>query len=129
MQTPVSVRVAQIEIPTYPPGPLFSLPACGCLQRQEIYPYAPQRDVSSTCRPMRHRVVVLENRYLRAEVLPDIGGRLYRLFDKVANRDVFEYTGVLKYQNIGNRGAWLSGGIEFNFGFHGHTHNTVSPPW
>ena len=127
METPASVRVANLEIPTYTPGPLFSLPSCSCLHRQELYPYAPQRDVSATSRPVRHRVVVLENRYLRAEVLPDIGGRLYRLFDKVANRDVFEYPGVLKYQNVGNRGAWLSGGIEFNFGFHGHTHNTVSP--
>jgi tetratricopeptide (TPR) repeat protein len=122
-----SVRVAGIEVPTYAPGPSFSLPACSCLRRQELYPYAPQRDLSSVCRPMRHRVVVLENRYLRAEVLPDIGGRLYRLFDKTANRDVFEYTGVFKYQNIGNRGAWLSGGIEFNFGFHGHTNNTTAP--
>lgn len=127
MSLPVSVRVAAIERPTYVLGPLGCLPAVPRLGRPDFYPYAPQSDVSSVREPARHRVVVLENRYLRAEVLPDIGGRLYRLFDKTANRDVFEYTGVLKYQNIGNRGAWLSGGIEFNFGSHGHTFDTVAP--
>lgn len=127
MNKPVSVCVTEIEAQTYYPGPLFTLPACSCVGREELYPYAPMRDMSSKGKPARHRVVVLENEFLRAEILPDMGGRLYRLFDKRANHDVFEHPGVVKFQNVGNRGAWLSGGIEFNFGFHGHTHNTVSP--
>src|SRR5579884_3879840 len=59
-------------------------------------------------------------------ILPDLGGRLYSVYDKVDGREVFYRNHVVKYGLIGVRGAWISGGIEFNFP-NAHTAVTVSP--
>ena len=55
-----------------------------------------------------------------------MGGRLYSLYDKVTKREVFYRNNVVKYGLVALRGAWISGGIEFNFP-NGHTTDTVSP--
>jgi cytochrome c-type biogenesis protein CcmH/NrfG len=73
-----------------------------------------------------YRAVYLENEYLRVVVLPDLGGHLYEIFDKTANRDVLYTNHVIKYAMVAIRGAWVSGGIEWNFP-DGHTLTTVSP--
>lgn len=127
MSNQATVQIEERAIPTYAPGPEFSIPMLGALQREELYPYSSQTDISTESTPQRHRVVVLENEYLRAEILPDLGGRLYRLFDKIARTDAFEFQASIKPQHIGARGAWISGGIEFNYGFPGHTVNTFAP--
>jgi tetratricopeptide (TPR) repeat protein len=68
----------------------------------------------------------LENEYLRVTVLPELGGKLYAIYDKTAERDVLYTNHVVKYAMVGIRGAWTSGGIEWNFP-DGHTLTTVSP--
>ena len=127
MTEPVSVRVEWLELPTYVPGPDSPYPEYAWMARGERYPYSAKSDLSGEARPARHRTVVLENRYVRAVVLPDMGGRLYRLFDKTAGQDAFMVPPTVKFQNVAWRGAWLAGGIEFNYGYHHHTVNTVSP--
>src|SRR5205823_8842619 len=73
-----------------------------------------------------YRAIFLENEYLKATILPDLGGRLYSLYDKQAKREVFYRNHVVKYGLVALRGAWISGGVEFNFP-NGHTMLTVSP--
>ncbi|HEY3131835.1 MAG TPA: DUF5107 domain-containing protein [Acidobacteriota bacterium] len=73
-----------------------------------------------------YQAVFLENEYLRVTVLPELGGHLYAIFDKTANRDVLYTNHVIKYALVAIRGAWVSGGIEWNFP-DGHTLTTVSP--
>ena len=68
----------------------------------------------------------LENEYLRVSVLPELGGHIYEIFDKTTNRDVLYSNPVMKYAMVALRGAWVSGGIEWNFP-DGHTLTTVSP--
>src|SRR5690606_25478505 len=34
---------------------------------------------------------------------------------------------VMKFRNVAQRGPWTSGGIEFNFGYIGHTPSTATP--
>src|ERR1035438_943895 len=70
--------------------------------------------------------VFLENEYLKVIVLPDLGGKLYSIFDIVTGREVLYRNHVVKYADVGIRGAWTSGGIEWNFP-DGHTVTAISP--
>jgi len=126
---PDAVRVRQewLDIPTTPRPADSPYPAFGWTDWRSLYPYTVQTDVSAEPVPARHRAVILENRYLRATILPDLGGRLFSLHDKLAGQDAFMVPPSLKFQNVSSRGAWLAGGIEFNFGRRGHTVFTVNP--
>jgi len=120
---------APLVIPTYELGPPDPNPVLldGPRRRgRPIYPY-PVLDALTNRRVEKsYRAVYLENEYLRVTVLPELGGHLYAIFDKTANRDVLYTNHVIKYGMVAIRGAWVSGGIEWNFP-DGHTLTTVSP--
>lgn len=73
------------------------------------------------------KTVVLENKNLKAEFLPEYGGRLYSLFDKKNKRELLYVNPVFQPANLAIRNAWFSGGIEWNLGQFGHTFYTCSP--
>ncbi len=127
MSSAVSLEVRGMEIPTYVVGPDSPYPSLMTRWEHGYYPYSTQLDIRTDKRPVKHRVVVLENDYVQAIVLPDMGGRLYSLFDKVAGQHTFMVPPSVKYQNISHRGAWIAGGIEWNFGHRGHNVSTVNP--
>jgi tetratricopeptide (TPR) repeat protein len=123
-----TVRVAQtnIEIPTYLLGSEDPNPPFRLLNEHEVYPYTMLDDLTEVRELRTYKAIVLENEYLRATILPELGGRLYSLYDKTAKREVFYCNRSIKYGLVALRGAWISGGIEFNFP-NGHTTDTVSP--
>ncbi|MDH4241715.1 MAG: DUF5107 domain-containing protein, partial [Phycisphaerae bacterium] len=59
--------------------------------------------------------------------LPELGGRLHSVFDKIKWKEMFHTNSVIKPGMIAMRGAWISGGVEWNFGPHGHTVTILSP--
>ena len=65
-----------------------------------------------------YTAVVLENEYLKIEILPEIGGRIYSALDKTTGYDFFYKQHVIKPALIGVLGSWISGGVEFNWPFH-----------
>ncbi len=79
------------------------------------YPYTQQNRFAREKKDKAHDAVVVENEYFKLTVLPEFGGRLYSAFDKRANREMFYRNAVIRPRMIGTRGAWISGGIEFNF--------------
>jgi tetratricopeptide (TPR) repeat protein len=122
----VRVWEGTITIPTYllgsdDPNPQFPL-----VNSHNIYPYTALDDLTDNRQPKTYRAIYLENEYLKATILPQMDGRVYSLYDKVAKREVLYRNNVIKYGMVGLRGAWISGGIEFNFP-NGHTTDTVSP--
>ncbi len=127
MAEAVSIHLESLELPTYVLGPDSPYPTYGWTRRRGAYPYSTKLDLSAEPSPVKHRAVVLENRYLKVVVLPDMGGRVFRLYDKVAGVEALMVPPSIKFQNVSNRGAWIAGGIEFNFGHRGHTVHTVSP--
>ena len=130
-QSDKSPRVweAPLVIPTYELGAPDPNPALLDWQRRKwrpVYPY-PMMDTLTTRRVEKsYKAVYLENEYLKVTVLPELGGHVYAIFDKTANRDVLYTNHVVKYAMVAIRGAWVSGGIEWNFP-DGHTLTTVSP--
>ena len=60
----------------------------------------------------------MENDYIRVIVLPELGGRIYEGYDKVNDYNFVYKNQVIKPALIGLNGAWISGGIEFNWPQH-----------
>ncbi|MCE5270338.1 DUF5107 domain-containing protein [bacterium] len=85
---------------------------------------------SETPAPRKYDAVFLENEYLRLTVVPDFGGRVYSLYDKVHGREVFYRNDVLKFSGVNPKHAWPVGDIEIT-GPHDHHMLTVDgePYW
>ncbi|MEG2769411.1 MAG: DUF5107 domain-containing protein, partial [Oscillospiraceae bacterium] len=88
------------------------------------FPYTYQNNYTRELTDKSFKSVVLENKFLKAVFLPELGGRLWSLFDKVANRELLFVNPVYRLGNLSTRNAWFSGGVEFNCGIIGHHPHT-----
>ena len=70
---------------------------------------------------------ILENEYLKAVFIPELGGRLWSLYDKREKRELLYKNDVFQPANLALRNAWFSGGVEWNVGIKGHNPLTCSP--
>lgn len=94
-----------------------------------MLPYMMQDNYDRDKKNRVFKTVVLENEFLKATFLPELGGRLRSLYDKEHHRDLLYVNPVFQPGNLGLRNAWFSGGVEFNVGIKGHTPLTCSPMW
>ena len=92
-----------------------------------VYPYVMQDHLSRIKVDRNYRALILENEYLQVTCLPELGGRLHSVLDKTQNVEMFHRNQVIKPGMIAMRGAWISGGVEWNTGPHGHTVTVLSP--
>jgi tetratricopeptide (TPR) repeat protein len=69
----------------------------------------------------------LENDRIRAEFLPEQGGRLYSMQDKATGSELLLRNPVYQPCNLGILNAWFSGGVEWNVAQYGHTFTSNSP--
>ncbi len=120
----VIAKVSKLVIPTYLEPEAENLPMFAenrVHQRSSGRPY-PNKVVLKINREEKvdkeYEVVILENEYLKIEILPEIGGRVYSAYDKTTGYDFFYKQHVIKPALIGVLGSWISGGVEFNWPFH-----------
>ncbi|HLB72452.1 MAG TPA: DUF5107 domain-containing protein [Sedimentisphaerales bacterium] len=92
-----------------------------------VYPYTMQDHLYRTKQDRTYKALFLENEYLKVTCLPELGGRLHSVFDKTQGKEMFHYNSVIKPGMIAMRGAWISGGVEWNAGPQGHTVTILSP--
>ena len=92
-----------------------------------VLPYRMQDVYTRQRAPRDFQAVVLENEYLRATFLPELGGRLVSLVSLPAERELLHRNPVFQPADLAIRNAWFSGGIEWNIGQLGHTFTTCSP--
>lgn len=92
-----------------------------------VLPYRMQDFYHRALQPITLRTLVLENDCLRAEFLPELGGRLRSLLHKPRGRELLACNPVLQPANLAIRNAWFSGGIEWNVGQYGHSTLTCAP--
>ncbi|NQT03594.1 MAG: DUF5107 domain-containing protein, partial [Planctomycetes bacterium] len=92
-----------------------------------IYPYTMQDHLYRTKADRTYKALFLENEYLKVTCLPELGGRLHSVFDKTEDKEMFHLNNVIKPGMIAMRGAFISGGVEWNAGPQVHTVTIVSP--
>lgn len=129
--TSVHLWEEDIIIPTYktyPPekNPLFIEKRAYQGSSGKVYPLPVTEKISDTKEDMSYHAVYLENEYLKIMILPELGGRIQRAYDKTNNYDFVYYNHVIKPALVGLTGPWISGGIEFNWPQH-HRPSTYSP--
>ncbi|MBP3332580.1 MAG: DUF5107 domain-containing protein [Clostridia bacterium] len=94
-----------------------------------MLPYTIQDRYDREKKNKAYSACVLENEYLRAVFIPELGGRLWSLYDKEKCCDLLYVNPVFQPANLGLRNAWFSGGVEFNVGIKGHSPLSCSPLW
>lgn len=92
-----------------------------------VYPYPMQDHLSRTKKDRIYKALFLENEYLKITCLPELGGRLHSVFDKTEGKEMFHLNNVIKPSMIAMRGAFISGGVEWNAGPQVHTVTILSP--
>lgn len=85
------------------------------------YPYSQQDDYDRELLDVEYSVAILENDYLCATFIIDLGGRLWSLIDKSSGKNLLYTNDVIRFSNLSSRNAWFSGGVEWNVGIVGHT--------
>jgi Tfp pilus assembly protein PilF len=128
----VSFTRGVLEVPTYTFGrsetvaPLFT-----SLENMGLYPYARLDRDSLSRQPgsVRYESLTLENEYLRVVILPELGGRIWSARDKVANREIFYYTSVIKPTGYNQRGGWPAGNLEVYGPYDAHMLTWPGEPW
>ena len=118
-----SVTVKDTLMTTYPFGDPNPIPQV----KRNCYPYCNFEQFSTTPVQQTWKMVVLENPYLRVKIFPEIGGKVWSVFDKTAGKEMFYDNNAVKFRDIAMRGPWTSGGIEFNYGVIGHAPSCAHP--
>jgi len=127
----VKAWVEQVSIPTYETGkpeknPMFLEKRVYQGSSGVVYPHPVIEKIEDEKHDRAYTAVYLENEYLKIMILPELGGRIQRAYDKVKKRDFVYYNQVVKPALVGLAGPWISGGIEFNWPQH-HRPSTFSP--
>ena len=121
----------KISIPTYPIGqpeknPMFLEKRVYQGSSGVVYPHPVIEQIADEKTMQEYNAVFIENDYLKIMILPELGGRIQRAYDKVRQRDFIYYNQVIKPALVGLAGPWISGGIEFNWPQH-HRPSTYGP--
>jgi tetratricopeptide (TPR) repeat protein len=119
----VSVSVTEVVIPTYMPqtpdkNPMFLEKRVYQGSSGKVYPLPFTDRIAEKPINRKWKAVWIENEFIRAMVLPEIGGRIHVLQDKTNGYDLIYKQPVIKPALVGLAGPWISGGIEFNWPQH-----------
>lgn len=94
-----------------------------------IYPY-PLYDILTDNKVDKdYNALYLDNEYVNVCVLPEMGGRILSATDKTNNYEIFYKQTGIKPALIGMLGAWLSGGVEWNFPHHHRPSSYMDIDW
>jgi len=94
-----------------------------------MLPYQLQDGYNRDKKIRAFNAAVLENDHLKAVFLPELGGRLWSIYDKDEEHELLYVNPVFQPGNLALRNAWFSGGVEFNVGIKGHNPLTCDPLW
>ena len=122
---PVTVREEKLVIPTWQIGPPSVHPSYPGPQGV-IYPYTLNDVLTDRKADRAYDAVFLENEYVQVLILPEIGGRVHGALDKTNGYRWLYWQPTIKPGLISMTGAWISGGIEWNFP-HGHRPSGFMP--
>jgi tetratricopeptide (TPR) repeat protein len=119
----VHVVCKTVVLPTYLPAapdknPMFLEKRVYQGSSGKVYPLPFTDRIAEKPVARKWKAVWIENEFLRAMVLPELGGRIHVLQDKTNGYDLIYNQQVIKPALVGLAGPWISGGIEFNWPQH-----------
>ena len=83
--------------------------------RTHRYPYTMMDRLTNKRGTRTYNALYVENEYVKALVLPELGGRLHGAEDKTNGYGFLYDQKVIKPGLVAVTGAWISGGVEWNF--------------
>mgnify|MGYP000156978779 CR=1 FL=1 len=78
------------------------------MRARNVYPYPTTEKISHEKKDKIWHAVYLENEYLKVMILPELGGRIQRAYDKTNDYDFVYYNHVIKPALVGLAGPWIS---------------------
>ena len=120
---PVKVSSTAISLRTYLPAapdknPMFLEKRVYQGSSGKVYPLPFTDRIAEKPVDRKWKAVWIENEFVRALVLPEIGGRIHAIQDKTNGYNLIYNQSVIKPALVGLAGPWASGGIEFNWPQH-----------
>lgn len=105
----VKIWEEQVVLPTYEIGeadknPMFLEGRVYQGSSGKVYPYPTIETVSDVKTEKGYQAVWLENEYLKVMILPELGGRIQRAYDKTNDYDFVYYNHVIKPALVGQIG-------------------------
>jgi hypothetical protein len=95
------------------------LTACGpvptALDPNGVYPYVSYCETANRPAPQKYTFIVLENRYIKVTISPDIGGKVTSIVHKGSGKEVLYAPQVIRPTRILPRFYFVAGGIEVSF--------------
>lgn len=88
---------------------------------ETLLPYLSQDEYDRNVSEKKFKAAILENEYLKAVFLPELGGRLWSLYHKKLKKELLYVNDVVQPCNLALRNAWVAGGVEWNVGIKGHS--------
>ena len=109
----VKLKKERKIIPTYVPKKAMDLPMFfenkpyqGASGR--LYPLPFSDSISDDKTDVEYDVYTLENEYIMTQLLPELGGKILRGYDKKGKYDFIYYNEVVKPALVGLAGPWIS---------------------
>jgi hypothetical protein len=118
-----SVRYEVLKLTTYPFGDPDPAPHPDGL----FYPYFRFDGYARQGSPQEWKTVTMENEHIRLYIIPAIGGKIWGAVEKSSGEEFIYFNHAVKFRDVAMRGAWTSGGVEFNYGIFGHAPTTSTP--
>ena len=114
-EPPVRSYEGSLTIPTYEHSaretepPLFSTSTVAGLYPFTTY-LMPFQEGGP--KPKTYRAIFVENEYLKLTYIPEFGGRIFSLYDRIRKREVFYRNDVIKPAPYNPRNSWPQSGLE-----------------
>jgi len=115
-----------LTYPTYTRQPARRLPVLFAEGGDNFYPETQDDILGGPKKNVDYNVIILENEHVKLTIMPEIGGKIWSVFDKNSRKETVFVPDVIKPGLIWSSGAWIPGGMEFNFPF-GHTIYAMRP--
>jgi len=117
-----------VTIPTYLRYPARRLPRIFRDDWWNIYPDTLDDIIGGPKRDVDYDAIILENEHLRLTILPELGGKIWSVYDKNARQETVYVPDCIKPGLVARCGAWIPGGFEFNFPIGHHMHSMRPRP-
>ena len=96
-----------------------ALTPCGpvptALDPNGVYPYVSYCETANRPAPRKYNFLVLENRYIKVTIAPDLGGKVISMIHKQSGKEVLYVPEVIRPTRILPRFYFAAGGIEVSF--------------